>query len=809
MIGRYWRISAVVLCFMLILAVTGITLLHGEAVFATEADSQAQTSAQEASDVYGYQGDLNQDLAQNTPLFAILGTQAADGAILVCKDNPAVVTMSRANIVVSNSSIATESSQKTVPADDVYKNLLIAGSVPATLCQGNSQSYVINSTITATDLGALCVTEAQVPFKGITKELSLYSYGSKAVAQEGGFGAYAGFLGNLWMFGTHVSAAEIGVLSDSCGKVTLGTIKDGEANSQLAAVLTDQDKDKRLNKELGGVVEGGRNALVIQSEARDITEDCKEYLGKEYLAEYQDYKGRELGLLSAQIDAHAADLKTDLSLDKSVEYDKQAQAYIDHTKGSVVVVKSTNAQITLDDCRLIPDSKGTGYLIQTVMGNNTESMLAVPDGETSPGIAVVMKNMKVEGDIAHEDYQRDFALELNEAEFTGAINGYGFEQWKEAASNEGFLDYCPDTAYNTVHKLDVLLKNKSVWNVTAESRLSGLEFEDNCTINGVIYLNGVEQTGKERSYQGDVVVKPFANSSSSGNTTKPEPTPHTHSWVVSESKAATCTADGSVTYKCSGCNESYTDKVPATGHAYAQTEDVAPTCETDGYTAYTCTRCGDVYKVPKPATGHSYIEVASAAPGCETDGYTYYECTECGAGYTVPIPATGHDWQRQGGSPATCTQDGTYGWVCYNCGATYLETLYGTALGHDWYLKISIPVGCVVDGEDIFECARCGETMSQITAPAYGHDYNFAYKVYPTCVDVGYDVYLCSHCGDALYENYVSPYGTEGELGHEYIYSGNYDTIYHYYVCKHCGKQYAEVHHNDPCVACGYSGPKG
>lgn len=43
---------------------------------------------------------------------------------------------------------------------------------------------------------------------------------------------------------------------------------------------------------------------------------------------------------------------------------------------------------------------------------------------------------------------------------------------------------------------------------------------------------------------------------------------HTHSYEVSATKAATCTEDGTTTYTCTGCGESYSETLPALGHDY-------------------------------------------------------------------------------------------------------------------------------------------------------------------------------------------------------------------------------------------------
>ncbi len=71
--------------------------------------------------------------------------------------------------------------------------------------------------------------------------------------------------------------------------------------------------------------------------------------------------------------------------------------------------------------------------------------------------------------------------------------------------------------------------------------------------------------------------------------------------------AATCTADGTKTYICSTCGDSYTENIPAFGHSYNNgVITTNPTCTATGTKTYTCSTCGDTYEETVPALGHSY-----------------------------------------------------------------------------------------------------------------------------------------------------------------------------------------------------------
>ena len=127
-------------------------------------------------------------------------------------------------------------------------------------------------------------------------------------------------------------------------------------------------------------------------------------------------------------------------------------------------------------------------------------------------------------------------------------------------------------------------------------------------------------------------------------------TPHTHSYVSSVTKNATCTEKGVITYTCA-CGDTYTEEIPALGHSYQSVESDA-TCTEKGSITYTCTRCGDTYSDETPALGHSY-QSSEVPATCTEKGSITYTCTRCGDTYSEEIPALGHDFVN-----GTCSRCG-------------------------------------------------------------------------------------------------------------------------------------------------------
>lgn len=92
--------------------------------------------------------------------------------------------------------------------------------------------------------------------------------------------------------------------------------------------------------------------------------------------------------------------------------------------------------------------------------------------------------------------------------------------------------------------------------------------------------------------------------------------PCTHRYQVTERVASTCTGDGSSTYVCSLCGDSYGELLVATGHSYEPATCVQP---------QVCRVCGTA---GSDALGHSYqngacVRCGKAAPGASRSVYEY------------------------------------------------------------------------------------------------------------------------------------------------------------------------------------------
>jgi hypothetical protein len=438
----------------------------------------------------------------NSPVQLGSGSKTIDNTRIFYNGGSAIQNSGESVLVVRNSRVDGDTSVATEPLAGNPGNLLVAGSIRTTLTLGQSQAFYINSEVNSKNWAALSTDAATMATKPGQKELSVYAYGSTARTLEGGYGTYSDLFCNVYFYGAKLSSAEIAIISGTYGSVTVGDIGDGEANKALAAQLISADKDAWKDKSMGSVITGGRNAIMIHSV------NLPPYWSN------KGYSKEEIPFLFGKISIHGSTLATDLSLDKNVKYPAEKQAYINHHAGSVIVVKSANADIVLDKATVKADKNGTGALIHTVINNDTMFMTKVPDGTIYPGVKVKMTDMKAEGDILHEDYQRDMHLSLTGVALTGKIISGTVTGWNALCKEKGFETYLIDpNGYKTVHGVNLTLNSGSVWNVTDGSTLTALTITKGAAIAApggkkvTMSIDGVETPIKAGTYKGKITLE--------------------------------------------------------------------------------------------------------------------------------------------------------------------------------------------------------------------------------------------------------------------------------------------------------------
>ena len=207
---------------------------------------------------------------------------------------------------------------------------------------------------------------------------------------------------------------------------------------------------------------------------------------------------------------------------------------------------------------------------------------------------------------------------------------------------------------------------------------------------------------------------------------------HTYTtWVVE--RAASCTQDGKMTCTCDICGSVQEMKITAFGHtpdAPVTENERAATCTAGGSsdTVVYCKTCGEELSretKESPALGHNIVQHAGKAPTCRDVGWeAYEECTRCGYSTYRELARKEHDWGKGKMSAAHCTADGFQEWVCSECGDIKQETIPAT--GHTWKnggALLERPATCMTNGYYYRLCEECGYRETDKVIPFKGHHY--------------------------------------------------------------------------------------
>ncbi len=273
-----------------------------------------------------------------------------------------------------------------------------------------------------------------------------------------------------------------------------------------------------------------------------------------------------------------------------------------------------------------------------------------------------------------------------------------------------------------------------------------------------------------------------------------------HSYVLKESKNATCTARGYDEYQCSKCGKRMYERFAETGHNYNGKEEyiIEPGCESVGEKRVYCSneKCNDYKIVVADALGHDLVAYSEGVEAtCTTDGWSAgKKCSRCNynEGATI-IPKKGHiiDNETVLYAPsckpglaegycsecdevilreipsikshnletetvaATCKDKGTKTIFCSECDFVEVEILPIDSENHADILTVKgVDATCTLDGRtDEKVCTACLAILDYAeTLEAPGHDYQTVAAVAPTCYEAGSTEYkACARCG--YYEN--------------------------------------------------------
>ncbi len=477
----------------------GFKVTGGEYTISNSTITKEVTEDVDADATGGYiAGVTNGTLIIDNCTFINNGKGGRNGNYTVDCESSGVMVVINSNIIQTGSTGDPEGYTADIADPPSNLGLLISGYARANMSVGQSQTYYYGSYVETEGWAAMSTDSAQSGF-------AFYSYDSVGKALYGGYGTYADTSCVDWFYASDLISAEVGAIISNNGEIHM---RNGAAADETVLAYLPEDYEVTENYGDGrSSVQAGRNDFQIHS---------PDMMGGGASSDFTavlDLEDTDL-VTSAELDAEAT------LIDWSVDYGPAVAEYIDLVKGANILVKSTSADIDLTN---VTAESSTGVLLLTALNSDSMSRYALASDDMSEKfVDLTVTDSDISGDVLHYDYQRNTAVTLVNASWSGAYVTIDKAGWDALWSDEAIADeYCywildTDQYFDgegTVSALTV--DGGSTWNVTGESNISELTVEAGGVVNGTVTVDGVEvDVSAGGTWAGDIVVTPVADGAS-------------------------------------------------------------------------------------------------------------------------------------------------------------------------------------------------------------------------------------------------------------------------------------------------------
>ncbi len=400
-------------------------------------------------------------------------TSAVGDAILAVRDS--VITAGGDRGAGGRTAAVTE------PASNA--GLLISGTSRANFSVGQTHTFYYDSLCAADAWAALSTDSAS------GSGLEFVAVDTEAAALHGGYGIYADSSCRDYLYGCTLVSAEIGAILSNNGALT------ADCSESAAGAVTQDGYDALAFAKEGFRPSAGRSLIIagrndFQLHSPDMMGDgSSDYtaslsLSHTDLVTEESVSGEGFPFVSS---VTGREYMICSDTDYAEKYGGAVGAYVDYVSGAAILVKSTSADIRMNDVTV--DSFSGVALLSAL---NSDSMSRYLKRDAGNGVNVLVSDSSISGDIVHDDYQRDMSVTFDASTLSGAVTYSTAEQWNarwaEWAGDENACWAALDSSvYVTgLHETSLTLTGGSVWNVTEPSRLTMLRVSPDSSVNGTI-----------------------------------------------------------------------------------------------------------------------------------------------------------------------------------------------------------------------------------------------------------------------------------------------------------------------------------
>jgi hypothetical protein len=379
-------------------------------------------------------------------------------------------------------------------------------------------------------------------------EVNMYVVNSYSENTDGGYGLFPLGMGddyekaennNIYVYGSKMVSAQYGMIFCDAPNLLVDSMDhvSREAMSEFGAdAISKADYITRDGKSLFA---GAVSAAVITFDM-----NAKEY-GTGFLG---DFTARNSTFSTASedlVDEKGNPLKDQLNVlgselvNEDTVMGGMGYFVMKYIHGDVFWIRGASVEIKLEDVDL---ESSSGVLFHSTVDMTNWSFSKVQDGVASKNIHIDLADMKVRGDIIHDDYQRKMNVELAATSLEGAVTYATVTGWNEkiAASVDGnwgsaealktayeekngagssqlnkeavLKNLVLETDYSKVWGLDMSIDAKSSWTVADTSRLTSLTIARGAKVKApagrrlTMTVDGVETDIKAGVYQNVVIT---------------------------------------------------------------------------------------------------------------------------------------------------------------------------------------------------------------------------------------------------------------------------------------------------------------
>ena len=387
------------------------------------------------------------------------------------------------SLVVVDSTLEAYSDVIWVPA---FK--LVANGARATILMTNNDSWFYGSTVISNNWGAISQDSV---------DATTYVVNTVGISTEGGYGTYLTY--GMELYGSELYGGQYGIFM--CGTSIITTDTGANVSEEAMSKVPDYEVEDTTT-----IVAAPFNAVVVHNSLQDTTMVAEGYFNNSILSTLLEDLPDSVTAMS-----YDDDFLLDTTMDSYGVSSGAAYFYSRNLYGSIVLVRSMNADFTFDNTEL---RTSNGVLVQSVITYDPPSAsgyLSVGEGESVAGVNATFLNGEYTGDILHQDYQRSGSVTVGEdATLTGKIVSGTYAAWLDLWSEENLTaaleedgldssifsseDWVQDVYDNlTVEDdaeyadtdnlgVDVVIEAGGTWIVTEDSTLASLTVEEGGTV---------------------------------------------------------------------------------------------------------------------------------------------------------------------------------------------------------------------------------------------------------------------------------------------------------------------------------------